>query len=139
MSALSKCSARDSFLTSSELKQFLERGETISFIAASAPQQFHFSSSQLLFLHIVCYIFTQMSPKLYPEVLQNKYMYNTRTLCRQRCTPSWFCVFWLRLLCIQQAVQPGPEVQCIFPVMWSITTPQRSARLIGLDGRGKQL
>lgn len=64
---------------------------------------------------------------------------HAHTWCRQSSTPSWFCVFWLTLLCIQQAARPAPEVPCIFPVMWSVTVPQWPSRLIGFDGRGKQL
>lgn len=64
---------------------------------------------------------------------------HTHCVCRQSSVPSWSCVFWLSLSRIQQAARPEPEVRCRPPVMWSITAPQWPSRLIGLDGRGKQL
>lgn len=46
-------------------------------------------------------------------------------------------MLWLRRLCIQQAVCPNPEVPN--PVMWCISAARQPCRLMGWDGRGKQL
>ena len=119
-------------------------GVNISFITPAAPEDFspppprpppHFTA-------VVIYICSDIV--IYNYIL--KYCHScyqkAHTLalcCRRSSTPTGFCVFWLTLFCIQQAVRPGSEVQCIFPVMWSVTVPQWTSRLIGLDGRGKQL